>query len=657
MNSLRLIASQWDNALAIAFLGLMQTVIISRSIAYKSGQTIITNREIIGQGLANSIAPFISAFAGSGSFNRSATNYQAGAKTPIAGIFGVVFLFLIVLLGHSFLSLIPKAVISATLFLVGVGLLDIPQIREIWVSSAERWIFIITFVSSIILGLNVGVLVGIFSSLIVYLWHTSQPNIDVAEYLSRNGKLVKSLSIDGNLFFGSLPVIEKAISKTNAKNSILLIKTDHITYLDIPAARMILKILEDSISQNREVYVYISRDPVLQMLQSAGLSEIIKNELLIFKDKNHSMKSILFPFQTARSDTMTEITDLNVLTEQIRKTMLMNSFSDESVDLLLKNNPPRYAAAGEIIIRQDEDMNDHFILIDGEIEVQRTWSVADGNDKSHTWTLSPQNEIPATLAAASNGIRVRALSDLQYVLLDAVTMDSLLGWINQESLPKQESGVFKLMQRIVTTHHFPKETLEKIVSELKTQKVEEGQVIIREREKGESYYFIEEGEAEVIRSDPFTDEIAVVAHLEEGDCFGEEALIQDGYRNATVKMLSPGRLQVLNKNAFEDHVQPGLIKEINAEEAYKKLESNEVELLDCRYDMEYEDSRIPNATLIPLHELRDRVHELDSAKSYLVYCRSGKRSKAAAYLLQERNINGVSISGGIKDWPYEVIFG
>jgi rhodanese-related sulfurtransferase len=121
-------------------------------------------------------------------------------------------------------------------------------------------------------------------------------------------------------------------------------------------------------------------------------------------------------------------------------------------------------------------------------------------------------------------------------------------------------------------------------------------------------------------------------------------------------MITPGRLQVLGRDAFEEHVQTDLVKEINAEDAYRELQAKKSVLLDCRYDMEYEDSRIESAILIPLHELRERIHELDPKKNYLVYCRSGRRSKAAAYLLQERNINASSITGGIKEWPYEILY-
>lgn len=660
--SLRLIASQWDNALAIAFLGLMQTVIISRSIAVKSGQTIVTSREIIGQGFANSIAPFTSAFAGSGSFNRSATNYQAGAKTPYAGIFGVLLLIFIVVLGKDYLGSFPKAVISATLFLVGLSLIDFQQIRQIFMAGGERWIFILTFISSLFLGLNVGVLIGVLSSLMIYLWRTSQPNINIDEYLSRNGKSVKAIGIDGNLFFGSIPAIETRISgllRDSNKETIVVIKTDHLSYLDIPGARLIIKNITDFIAKNIDAYIYISRASVLETLKKAGLNNEIISKKVIFKDKNHPMKSILYPYQSLESDSKVkvEVTEPETLASQIKKTPLMNSFSDENISLLLEDNPLKYAESGEIIVQRNTEMNDHLILIDGEIEVQRIWSEPNTNDKSHTWTLTSKNNSPATLTATSNNIRVRALSNIQYILLNANKIDSLLGWVNQETEFSQSSDAIKLMQKVVATHHFPKEVLEKIVDELMPLDVEAGEVIIRQNEKGESYYIIEDGEAEVIRTDPFSAEITVVNQIGAGDCFGEEALIQDSFRNATIRMLTPGRLQVLGRKAFEEHVQTGLVKEINADAAYQQLQNANTQLIDCRYDMEYDDCRIANAKLIPLHELRDRIHEFNLETSYLVYCRSGKRSKAAAYLLQERNIKATSIMGGIKKWPFEIIYG
>lgn len=354
---------------------------------------------------------------------------------------------------------------------------------------------------------------------------------------------------------------------------------------------------------------------------------------------------------------MTAITDTGSLLEYLSKSALLSNIPSTKLSSLLENNPPRFAEAGEIIVTRNQEINEHLFLIDGEIEAQRIWSVSGKNDKSYTWNLEPNNDAPALLTAASNNLRVRAVSDIQYVLLNADKIDALLGWTNRSKQDKNKSNKIQLVQQIAITHHLPQSIMDKIVNELVAVEVEAGEVIIKEADKGDSYYMIEDGEAEVIRSDPFTGETSVVNQIGTGDCFGEEALIQDGFRNATIRMLTPGKLQVLSRKAFEKHIQSSLLNEISAEEAYQKINNKEVKLLDCRYDMEYEDCRIENAFLIPLHELREQTHQLKQDIHYLVYCRSGRRSKAAAYLLQERNFQATSIKGGIKDWPYEILYG
>jgi rhodanese-related sulfurtransferase len=93
---------------------------------------------------------------------------------------------------------------------------------------------------------------------------------------------------------------------------------------------------------------------------------------------------------------------------------------------------------------------------------------------------------------------------------------------------------------------------------------------------------------------------------------------------------------------------------LSAADAKALLDRGLAKLIDCRYDMEFEESRIPGARLVPLDKLRQGVWSIDPEGSYIVYCRSGRRGKAAAYLLKERGIKALSLSGGIKDWPYAV---
>ena len=198
-------------AFAIAFLGLMQTVVIARSIAAKSGQHIDTNQEIVSQGLANTVAPFVSSFAGSGSFNRSAAHYEAGAKTPMAAVFASVILAIVVLLSSNIIAYIPTAAVAGVLILVGYGLIDLKDIKQVLQSRQETIIFSITFCVSILFGLNSGVFTGLSLSLILYLWYASTPNVILEEHAARDGRPVSVVIIDGNLFFGSVRHVERCL--------------------------------------------------------------------------------------------------------------------------------------------------------------------------------------------------------------------------------------------------------------------------------------------------------------------------------------------------------------------------------------------------------------------------------------------------------------
>jgi len=178
---------------------------------------------------------------------------------------------------------------------------------------------------------------------------------------------------------------------------------------------------------------------------------------------------------------------------------------------------------------------------------------------------------------------------------------------------------------------------------------------VTQGEPGDSYYIILSGQAEVWVTDPLSDEIARVAVLSDGEAFGEEALLLEGNRTATVKMISPGRLLTLKKADFDELVKSSMVEEVDAARADDMLKRGAAGLLDCRYDMEYEESRIPGAQLVPLDKLRrEGVFSIDPGFTYIVYCRSGRRSKAAAFLLRERGIRALSLTGGIKEWPYEV---
>jgi len=179
-----------------------------------------------------------------------------------------------------------------------------------------------------------------------------------------------------------------------------------------------------------------------------------------------------------------------------------------------------------------------------------------------------------------------------------------------------------------------------------------GDVVIRHGERGEQYFLIESGEAEVWRTDPISEETALAAVLGPGSVFGEEALLMDGFRNATVRMRSAGRVWTLGKADFNALVRTELVDTIDVAKACALVASGSAHWLDCRYEMEFSERHIPGARHVPLDQLRERTGELDITIIHIVYCHSGRRSNCAAYLLRERGIRALSLTGGIKDWPY-----
>ncbi len=181
-----------------------------------------------------------------------------------------------------------------------------------------------------------------------------------------------------------------------------------------------------------------------------------------------------------------------------------------------------------------------------------------------------------------------------------------------------------------------------------------GSEVIRQGEPGDLFYLLEEGEAEVWKSGPYDDEQQFVCKLGPGDQFGEEALVSGGTRNATIRLTRDSKLLTLAKDDFDDLIKAHLVEEVDIAVAKAMMESGRV-MLDVRYEEEWEDAHIPDVKLLPLHELRDRLDELDRGARYITYCLSGKRSAVAAMIMKQHGFDTVCMRNGLRDWPYETV--
>ena len=338
------------------------------------------------------------------------------------------------------------------------------------------------------------------------------------------------------------------------------------------------------------------------------------------------------------------------LARQLSATTLFSHLSRAQLAALLEQSPRRQAHAGAWLSDSTEGLKDHLVLLSGELEARRIWAGEDGSENAFAWRVAVRPNGPgfALLSAASSGVRVLAIADADYLAVDGEALDELLGW-------SQLDENMLLARHLKVFHKVPLENVQQAFERMVERTVSCGETIVTQGEPGDGYYIILSGEAEVLVTDPFTDERSCVTVLSDADALGEEALLLGGNRTATVKMNSPGRLLMLSKTDFDELLIPQMVKEIAAEQANSMLKCGAAKLLDCRYQMEYEESRIPGAQLVPLDNLRrEGVFSIDPDPTYIVYCRSGRRSIAAAFLLRERGIRALSLTGGIKDWPYEV---
>ncbi len=245
-------------AFAVALLGLIEAVSISRAVASKSNQRIDANQEFIGQGLSNITGSFFSSYAGSGSFTRSGINYEAGAKTPLSAIFAALLLMLIVLLIAPLTAYLPVAAMGGVILLVAYNLVDFHHIKRVLtMSKSETAVLLTTFFATLFLELEFAIYLGVILSLVFFLAKTSTPHIPTlsVDPSTPHRKLVniekkplkqcpqiKIIRIDMSVYFGSINYIQNRLARIVENEQIkhILIVSSGINFIDLAGAEALV---------------------------------------------------------------------------------------------------------------------------------------------------------------------------------------------------------------------------------------------------------------------------------------------------------------------------------------------------------------------------------------------------------------------------------
>ncbi len=250
LNSLKSLAPE---AFAIALLGLIEASSIGRSIATKSNQRINHSQEFIGQGTSNIVGSFFSGYASSGSFTRTAVNFESGARTPLSAILAALFLMVIVLLVGPLISYLPLAAMAGIILIVAYNLIDFQSIKKTFTySKSESVIFTATFLSTLLFELEFAIYLGVLLSLMLFIAKTSVPEVHTLAFGSPPGEgnrklqsirktplvqcpQLKIIRIDMSIYFGSINHIQRQISQIvdNQRIYHILIVASGVNFIDL----------------------------------------------------------------------------------------------------------------------------------------------------------------------------------------------------------------------------------------------------------------------------------------------------------------------------------------------------------------------------------------------------------------------------------------
>jgi len=299
------------DAFAVALLGLIEAVSISRAVATKSSQRIDASQEFIGQGMSNIVGSFFSSYAGSGSFTRSGVNYGAGARSPLSAIFSAIILMAIVLVIAPLTAYLPIAAMGGVILLVAYRLIEFHDIYlTIRLSKSETAILLTTFFATLFLELEFAIYLGVLLSLILFLAKTSTPNIPTLsidtltgnpdrKFVNIRNKPVKQcpqlkiIRIDMSVYFGSINHIQKRINKIVENERIynILIEGSGINFIDLAGARGLVEENNRLLKQNGGLYFVGLKSSVYEFAAESCFVRDIGNHHF-FDSKTKAIASI-----------------------------------------------------------------------------------------------------------------------------------------------------------------------------------------------------------------------------------------------------------------------------------------------------------------------------------------------------------------------------
>ncbi|CAA7389572.1 unnamed protein product [Spirodela intermedia] len=295
-----------STAILITGVAILESVGIAKALAVKNGYELDSNQELFGLGVANICGSFFSAYPTTGSFSRSAVNHESGAKTGLSGLtMGVIMACALMFLTPLFRD-IPQCTLAAIVISAVMGLVDYDEAIFLWrVDKKDFLLWTITSITTLFLGIEIGVLVGVGSSLAFVIHESANPHIailgrlpgttlyrNIAQYpeaYTYNGIVI--VRVDAPIYFANISYIKERLQKYEVdisgsvkrgpevgRNYFVVIEMAPVTYIDSSAVQALKDLYLEYKSRGIQIAIANPNRDVLLTLSRSGLIDLVGKE-------------------------------------------------------------------------------------------------------------------------------------------------------------------------------------------------------------------------------------------------------------------------------------------------------------------------------------------------------------------------------------------
>lgn len=283
-------------ALAIAFLSLLESSSIAKTLAAQAGDRIDLNQQMLSMGGANFVCAFGGGMAVSGSLTRSVLNFRSGARTAVSSIFSGGMLVVGLFFFGDLIGYIPRASLAVLVITVGISLINRGNIRTMVKSTREdALVFGSTFVGGLVFALDTAIYLGAVASIVLFVRKAARPSLKEISFDDR-GNFVENeptaqahhhkrpeiaiLHVEGDLFFASCDIfldqMRHLVEHPDLRIIILRLRNAH--HLDASAALTIQDLIKFARRRERDVLVSGAHEEVEAVFRKSGTMTVLGEE-------------------------------------------------------------------------------------------------------------------------------------------------------------------------------------------------------------------------------------------------------------------------------------------------------------------------------------------------------------------------------------------